>query len=128
MMRSTHVLALALGFSIGLAAGVHADQEAVPDVARGAAVFKRCVGCHSLRPSNNKGGPHLAGRIGKKAGSVDGFLYSEALKNSGLVWDVATLDSFLAAPAKKVPGTRMFFAVPDDRDRADLIAYLAAQE
>jgi cytochrome c len=104
------------------------NPASAADAVHGEAVFKRCAACHSLKPGENKVGPSLFGGMGKKAGSVDGYRYSDALKNSGLVWDEATLDSFLAAPAKKVPGTKMAVGVPNATDRADLIAYLATQK
>jgi cytochrome c len=70
-------------------------------------------------------GPHLQGLFGRKAGTIEGaHFYSDALKESGIVWDEATLDSYLAAPTKAVPGTTMMIGVPDAQQRADLIAYL----
>jgi cytochrome c len=65
------------------------------------------------------------GLIGRLAGSVAGFSYSEAMKSSGLVWDVKTLDEFLTSPIAYVPGTMMGFAgLTDAAERADVIAYL----
>ena len=70
-------------------------------------------------------GERHQGVVGRKAASIPGFAYSTAMKSSGLTWDEATLDRFLQGPTKLVPGTRMGFAgVPEERDRADLIAYL----
>ena len=70
-------------------------------------------------------GPLLIGVVGRKAGAVPGYNYSAAMKSSGLTWDEATLDSFLATPMKKVPGTSMPVGVASAKDRADMIAYLA---
>ena len=70
-------------------------------------------------------GPFLGGVVGRKAAAVPGFNYSAAMKSSGLNWDEATLDSFLAAPMKKLPGTSMPVGVAAPKDRADVIAYLA---
>jgi cytochrome c2 len=86
----------------------------------------RCVSCHSMEPGKNGAGPSMAGIVGKKAGSVTGFAYSGALKNSSLVLDEAGLDQFLADPRGTVPGSRMFVKVADVRARADIVAYLAA--
>ena len=69
-------------------------------------------------------GPNLAGLFGRPAGSIAGYNYSAAMKKSGLRWDEKTLDEFLAAPTKKVPGTKMPIAVADPAKRAALIAYL----
>ena len=89
-----------------------------------------CFVCHStsLGPGNTlviKQGPTLLGVIGRKAGSSPHFNYTQALKDSGLVWNPATLDHFLTDPMKAVPGTLMPIPVPSAGIRADLIAYLA---
>ena len=69
-------------------------------------------------------GPPMAGLAGRKAGAVPGFAYSTALKNSKLAWTPTTLDTFLAAPGKMVPGTKMLIGVPDAQQRAVLVQYL----
>jgi cytochrome c len=95
------------------------------DAERGKEVFLKCVACHPL-DSKNSLGPNLRGVLGRKAGSVEGFRYSRAMKNADIVWDEKTLDAFLDDPQKVVPGTTMpFSGIPDPRERADLIAYLA---
>lgn len=93
------------------------------DVAHGKELYAQCAGCHQL-PTNSIGPMHC-GLIGRPAGSVPGFDYSEAMKTSGLVWDTKTLDEFLTAPIAYVTGTKMGFAgLTNPTDRADLIAYL----
>ena len=93
------------------------------DPAKGEALYARCQGCHSIE--RNRVGPMHRGLFGRRAGSVDGFNYSKAMKESGIVWDEATLDDFLAHPRETVPGTRMTYAgIPDAQERADLIAWL----
>jgi cytochrome c len=92
----------------------------------GETVFKKnCAICHTLEPGKNKIGPSLAGVVGRKAGSVPGFTYSAANKNSGDTWDEKTLDTYLTDPRKFVPGTKMVFAgVKSPEDRKALIEYL----
>ena len=86
---------------------------------------QQCALCHSAEPGDGGGaqGPGLAGVVGRRAATATGFSYSAALRGSGLVWDAATLDRVLAAPASVVPGSAMVIAVADAGDRANLIAY-----
>jgi cytochrome c len=97
------------------------------DATAGAAVFKsQCSICHSVQAGRNQVGPSLAGIVGRPAGQVPGFHYSPANKNSGLTWDEATLDRYLASPSTVVSHTTMTYGGLKDADkRANLIAYLA---
>ena len=98
-------------------------EEANADAKKGEALYGRCLACHALE--QDRVGPRHCGLLGRKAGSVPGFEYSQAMKRSGLVWDAKTLDRFLAEPMKVVPNTTMTYAgIADPRERADLIAYL----
>ncbi len=100
-------------------------QNAAGDAARGRTVFARCAACHAVTPGTNRLGPSLAGVVGRKAGTVPGFTYSSAMKNSKTVWNARSLDGFLTKPATTIPGTKMAFAgLPDPADRANVIAYL----
>ena len=91
--------------------------------ARGEQIYRRCQGCHSI--DANRVGPRHAGLFGRRAGSLDDYNYSDAMRAAGIVWDETTLDQFLTAPRKFIPGTKMPFAgIPDAQERADLIAYL----
>ena len=93
------------------------------DPTRGEQIYHRCQGCHSI--DANRVGPRHAGLFGRRAGSLDDYSYSDAMRAAGIVWDATTLDQFLAAPRKFIPGTKMPFAgIPDAQERADLIAYL----
>ena len=95
----------------------------------GEAVFKqRCAVCHSIAPAPGKMGPPLAGVAGRKAGTLPGYAYSTAMKGSKLTWNAATLDTYLKAPAKSVPGTKMLVGVANPEQRAAVIAYLATQK
>lgn len=96
------------------------------DAVRGEKRFKAiCGACHTIDPAKKSIGPHLKGVIGRKAGTVDGFSYSVAMKNIGITWDAAKLDPYLAKPAAIVKGTKMVNIVANPKDRADIIAYLA---
>jgi cytochrome c2 len=89
------------------------------------AAFAQCAMCHSVKPGETRIGPSLAGVFGTKAGEIPGYPFSPAMKKSGLTWDEPTLDRFLTAPMKVVPGTRMAFAgIPDAAKRQAVIAYL----
>lgn len=93
------------------------------DPARGEQIYARCIGCHSL--DWDRTGPRHCGLLGRRAGTVPGFAYSPAMSGSGITWDAANLDRFLANPTEVVPGTRMTFAgVPDAAERRDLVAWL----
>ncbi|HEU4602039.1 MAG TPA: PQQ-dependent sugar dehydrogenase, partial [Steroidobacteraceae bacterium] len=95
------------------------------DASAGRSTFRsQCTVCHSAEPNDGGGaqGPDLNGVFGRKAGSTS-FAYTKALKDSNLTWDAATLDRFLAAPTKVVPGTNMVVAIPAKQDRDNLIAY-----
>lgn len=100
-----------------------------PTAAMGAQVFKRCVACHTIDKGGANGiGPNLHGVVGRPVASHAGFSYSSAMKAKGGVWDAATLDTYLEAPMKALPGTRMAFAgVYDPADRKALLLYLEAQ-
>ncbi len=116
-------MAAAVLAAAGLVGAVSLAESATPSTAHGAEVYERCAACHSLE--RDRTGPRHCGLIGRRAGSVAGFDYSEAMRASGITWDEAALDRFLEAPTRAVPGTSMGYAGVDDaRDRRDLIAYL----
>src|SRR5215472_4045782 len=127
-MRWQIVLAagLWLGASAALgivATGQQSASEQPGDAARGKLVFeRRCTGCHAL--DADREGPQLRTVYGRKAGSVAGFQYSEALLHLGLTWSPETLDQWLTDPDAMVPGNNMSFATPKVTDRRDLIAFL----
>jgi len=98
------------------------------DANRGARHFRQCMACHSVQPGEQLTGPSLAQAAGHAAASAPGFQrYSDALKRSGVTWNDASLDKWLANPAEFIPGTSMTFpGVRDAQARQDLIAYLKA--
>jgi len=97
------------------------------DVAAGEASFRKCAPCHSIGPdAANKVGPELNGVDGRKAGSVAGFNYSDATKNSGITWNEAVFKEYLKDPRAKVPGTKMIFAgIKSEKEQGDLWAYVS---
>jgi cytochrome c len=104
-----------------------AAQARAQDAAAGEKVFKaNCSICHSAQPGRNMVGPSLFSVVDRHSGEIPGFHYSDANKNSGITWTVATLDRYIAGPREVVPGTKMTFpGLKDQKQRADLIAYLA---
>ncbi len=120
MTRRARVIAAALALG-GLGAGPPA--LAAPDALRGETIYARSAACHAL--AFDRVGPRHCGLFGRRAGSVQAFAYSTAMKQSKIVWDEKALDRFLAAPMKAIPGTTMTYdGVHDPLERADLIAYL----
>ena len=98
-----------------------------PDAAHGKVIFAQCKACHAVEAGKNMVGPSLAGIVGRAAGSVAGFSYSNANKNSGITWTPEKMFQYLEKPARVVPGTKMAFAgLSKAQDRADVIAYLKA--
>lgn len=106
-----------------LALCVTASAAATPDAMRGEQIYSRCLACHAL--GFDRVGPRHCGLFGRMAGSVPGFDYSLAMKNSKIRWNEKTLDRFLAKPLAMVPESTMTYdGVADPKDRSDLIAYL----
>lgn len=90
---------------------------------RGKQIYQRCGACHSLE--RNRSGPKHCGLFGRRAGSLPGYAFSLALRESGIIWDSRSLDRFLENPMAAVPGTKMGYAgIKDSAERAALIAYL----
>ena len=120
MSRRALLFAAAMGCT---ALSAVPPASAAPDAKRGEAIYARCQACHAL--AFDRVGPRHCGLLGRHAGSLPDYGYSAALKRSAIVWDDKSLDRFLAAPMKAVPGTSMTYdGIPDRQERADLIAYL----
>lgn len=95
------------------------------DAAAGETIFAQCRTCHLLEEGKNGVGPSLYGVIGREAGSIEGFNYSDANANSGITWTPEIMFEYLEAPREYLPGTRMAYpGLKDAQERADLIAYL----
>jgi len=111
---------------IGLLAIASTAPARAQDAAAGEKVFAQCRACHQIGPTAKNGvGPQLNGVIGRAAGSVAGYSYTPANKNSGLTWDEATFSTYIASPQAVIKGTKMAFAgVKDPQKVKDLFAYL----
>jgi cytochrome c len=117
-MRGFIVVAAAALFAIGLAQA--------QDVASGEKVFLQCKACHQVGETAKNGvGPVLNGLFGRKSGTIEGFSYTPANKNSGITWDEATFREYIKDPRAKIPGTKMVFpGLKDPKQIEDIIAFL----
>ncbi len=119
-----------LAASHALLLPILAPAAAAADLAHGKRVFQTCRSCHVVDSDANRFGPTLKGVVGRKAASIAGFSYSQAMTEAGaagLVWDEAALSEFLYSPKRKVPGTAMrFWGLWSQSEIDDVIAYLKA--
>ncbi len=123
-MGAGAIVAAWVGASAGTAI---AKETAAQQVPAKPAAFATCAACHSVEPGKNGVGPSLAGIAGRKAGNLPGFAYSNALKNSGIIWGATSLDRWLTSPQQAFPGTKMPFAgIPDPARRREVVNYLLA--
>jgi len=114
-------------FSVGIVALLLSSGLAsAQDVEAGETSFKKCQPCHDIGSgAANKVGPALNGLDGRKSGSFEGYPYSDANKNSNIVWSEASFKEYIRDPRAKVPGTKMFFpGIKDEKEATDLWAYL----
>lgn len=113
---------IVLTTSMTLLAALAVESGEKGDAAGRAAFENRCTGCHAL--DHEKVGPRLAEVVGRKAGAVSGFPYSDAVKNSGVVWDEAILDKWLTDPETVIPDNDMTFRLDNSSERSAIIAFL----
>ena len=124
-MKPKFIPAIALASGAALMAAFASFAETKHDTTAGRPAFeKRCTGCHAL--DHEKTGPRLAGVVGRKAGTVPGFPYSDAVKTSGLVWSETVLDKWLTDPETVIPDTDMEFRLDNTAERAAIIEFLKA--
>lgn len=114
-------------FVFAIAAGFLSTASAsAQDAAAGEKVFAQCKACHQVgETAKNAVGPLLNGLFGRKSGTIEGFNYSPANKNSGITWDEATFRDYIKDPKAKIPGTKMIFpGLKNPQQIDDIIAYL----
>ncbi|MEH2500985.1 cytochrome c [Bradyrhizobium sp. AZCC 1678] len=114
-------------FILVLGAGIFAIVPGyAQDVASGEKVFVQCKACHQIgENAKNAVGPVLNGLFGRKSGTIEGYSYSPANKNSGITWDEATFREYIKDPKAKIPGTKMIFpGLKDPKQIDDIVAYL----
>jgi cytochrome c len=118
-MKSLVIAAVVLAASTG--------ATLAQDVEAGESSFKKCLPCHDIGDdARNKVGPVLNGLAGRKSGTVEGFSYSDANKNSGLTWDEATFKDYIKDPRAKIPGTKMIFpGIKNEKEAENLWTYIS---
>ena len=122
-MQAKIIPAIALAAGVALLAPPVPARAADGDAAAGRTVFeKRCTGCHAL--DHEKEGPRLAGVVGRKAGAISSFAYSDAVKKSAVVWAEGLLDKWLTDPETVIPDNDMSFRLNNPAERAAIIAFL----
>jgi cytochrome c len=126
MQGRSHRLRLdVIYFTLGMMLVTLCSSAFAQDAAQGKQVFEQCVPCHSTDPKIAGFGPSLVGVVSRKAGTVPGFRYSNAMQKADFVWTENNLDQFLANPEGKLPGNHMpFSGMPSESDRKAVIAYL----
>lgn len=98
--------------------------ELAGDADRGERVFRQCRSCHGFDPNRRLQGPHLVGVFGREAGTVEGFRYSRAMRDSGIVWTEESLTAYMTDPRGYLPGTTMVQRIRNPDDMPDLLAYM----
>lgn len=114
--------ATVLGLTLAMTGAALAEDG---DAKKGEKVFRKCKACHVVDEEKNRVGPHLVGIIGRKAGDVEGFKYSKAMKEADIEWTVENLAAYLKKPKDFMPGNKMAFAgLRKQKDIDDILAYL----
>ncbi|NIK48747.1 c-type cytochrome [Variibacter gotjawalensis] len=119
-----HKLAAVIISSIAAFAAAPASAQ---DLSAGENSFKKCLPCHAVgEGAKNKVGPVLNGLVGRKSGTIEGYNYSDANKNSGITWDEASFKEYIRDPRARIPNTKMIFpGIKNEKEATDLWAYMA---
>lgn len=106
---------------------LYGSAATAQDLKAGEDSFKKCLPCHSVgEGAKNKVGPVLNGLDGRKSGTIEGYSYTNANKNSGIVWNEASFKEYIKDPRAKIPGTKMIFpGIKNETEINNLWAYLA---
>jgi cytochrome c len=122
LMKKLTLIVVAIGSAMFAASSARAQ-----DVAAGETSFHKCMACHSIgEGAKNKVGPVLNGLDGRHSGSVEGYSYSDANKNSGITWGKDQFLEYIKDPKAKIPGTKMAFAgIKNEKEANDLWAYVS---
>ena len=122
-MKTSTLSALVVVTSLATASGALAQ-----DAAAGKTSFNKCLACHAIgEGAKNKVGPVLNGLDGRKSGTVEGYSYTDANKNSGITWSKDVFLEYIKDPKAKIPGTKMVFAgIKNEKEAGDLWAYVAS--
>jgi cytochrome c len=125
-MRRSGVLSRTIGLAMLMALGLAGLAMSATQDGGQLQFNNACRTCHSVKEGDNRLGPNLHGIVGRQAGSLPDYAYSESMKNAGLIWDEPALDRFLADPEGVVRGNKMkpFGGIASAEERAKLIAYL----
>jgi cytochrome c len=126
--REEHIMKkLTLSALSVIASSIAATAALAQDAAAGKTSFNKCLACHAIgEGAKNKVGPELNGLDGRKAGTAEGYSYSDGNKNSGITWNEAQFKEYIKDPKAKVPGTKMAFAgIKNDKEINDLWAYVS---
>jgi cytochrome c len=126
--RKEHIMKnLTLSALVLIASSAAATSALAQDVAAGKTSFNKCLACHAIgEGAKNKVGPELNGLDGRKAGTAEGYSYSDANKNSGITWNEAQFKEYIKDPKAKIPGTKMAFAgIKNEKEINDLWAYIS---
>src|SRR3954449_7153218 len=127
-MKSTPMKKLTLSTLFFIAAATAASSALAQDADAGKTSFNKCMACHAIgEGAKNKVGPVLNGLDGRKSGTVEGYSYSDANKNSGITWNKETFLEYIREPKAKIPGTKMVFAgIKNEKEANDLWAYVSS--
>jgi len=126
MKQSTKLIKV-IGSVALLGLGSLSHAWAAGDATKGVDVFaEECGDCHSVKEGKNKKGPSLMNIVGRKAGSIEGYKYSDGMKKVDFVWSAEQISAYITHPRKIVPGGKMKYdGLDDEQGRADIVAYLA---